>query len=278
MATDYMSGGVQAYQLFGAFLGGGLVILYAGRQFYWAVLKRAFGARARQTVEPHVAWAGRILLASAAGMVAMLNLLLGLDLLMATLLVGMVALMFLVVARINAETGLLFVQPNWQPVAVLTGLFGIHALGPRTMIVLGVLSVVLTIDPRVCLMPLLTNAFKVADAQKVRLPSLGVWVIVVLLVGLAVGVPLTLYVQYDKAGAQLYGWANTAALMPFEMLKRNLDLLLAWGVLDTAGQADGWGGLERLAHVEPSRKFLLSTAAGLGLILVCSAARLRWPR
>ena len=61
MANDYMSGGVMTYQLFGSYLGGGLVILYAGRKFYWAVLKRSLGGSTAEPVERHVTWACRIL-------------------------------------------------------------------------------------------------------------------------------------------------------------------------------------------------------------------------
>ena len=276
MANDYMAGGVMTYQLFGSYVGGGLVVLYAGRKFYWAVLKRALGAPSAEPVERHVTWACRILLLSTAAMIGMLHLLAGLDLLMATLFVMMLGLTFLMVTRINVETGLLFIQPNWQAVAILTGLFGIQALGPNTLIIVGILCVILTIDPRVCLMPLMANAFKVADGQKVRLPRLSVAVGVVLLIALAVAVPFTLYIQYDIGGAQLYGWANTAALLPFEMLKRNVDMLSSWDGLDTAGRASAWGGLERLTQMESSAKFVWSAGFGLTVILVCTFARLRW--
>ncbi len=276
MANDYMSGGVMSYQLFGSYFGGALVILYAGRKFYWTVLKRALGSAGGDPVEGHVVWACRVLIGCLVAMVAMLRLVVGLDVMTATLLVMMVGLTFLMVTRINAETGLLFVQPNWQAVAILTGLFGIDALGPRTLIVLGILCVVLTIDPRVCLMPLAANAFKVAEGKGVRLPSLTAWAAVVLIVGLFLGLWFTLYIQYDMGGAKLYDWANTAALLPFEMLKRDVDQLMAWGALETAGQADGWGGLQRLTRMEPSSKFLWSAGLGVAVILACSAARLRW--
>jgi len=276
MANDHMSGGVLSYQLFGSYVGAGLVILYAGRRYYWAVLKGAFGAAAGEPVERYVTWACRILLLTSAAMIAMLRLLLGLDLVMATLFVMTVGLMFLIVTRINAEAGLLFIQSWWQPVAILTGLFGIQALGPRTIITLGVLSVVLTMDSRVCLMPLAANAFKIADGQRLGLAGLSRWMVVVLVVGVAAAVPFTLYIQYDLGGSQLYDWATTASRMPFEMLKRNVDKLAAWGTLETAGSEDGWGGLARLGQMRPTAKFLWSAGGGLAVILLCSSARLRW--
>ncbi len=38
--------------------------------------------------------------------------------------VGMLLLIYLVMARINAETGLFHCEPLWEPIAVLIGLFG----------------------------------------------------------------------------------------------------------------------------------------------------------
>lgn len=277
MANDHMSGGVPRYQIFGSYLGGGLVIVYAGRKFYWAVLKRALGGQSGEAVERRAIWACRLLMASGVAMILLLRVLVGLDLFLSALFVMIVGLMFLVLTRINVETGVLFIQPWWQPVAVLTGLFGVRALGPRAIITLGLLSLVLTIDPRVCLMPLVSNAFKVADRQRVRTTALSGWVMVMLVLGLAVAVPFVLYVQYDIGGAALYGWANTATRMPFETLKRDVDDLVACDALDSAGKADGWGGLERIKQIEPSRVFLWSAGAGVALILICTAGRLRWP-
>jgi hypothetical protein len=276
MSWDYMAGGVLPFMLFGAYLGGGAVILYTGRKFYGAVLRRTVGLATAEAVEADTVWAGRILLLSGAIMVLLLQRALGLDLLMSALVLGMVALTFLIVARIHVETGLLFIQPTWQAAAVMAGLFGLHALGPRTLIIVGMLSLVLTIDPRVCLMPLVANALKVADRQSLSPARLGRWMVLVLVVCLAAGTIVTLYVQYVYGADRLYGWANPAAQMPFDMLSRSVNSLAAEYALDSAGRADGWGGLERLTVMQPSRAFLQSAGLGLGLMLVTSAARLRW--
>ena len=44
----------------------------------------------------------------------------------------------------------------------------------------------------------------------------------------------------------------------------------------SAGKADGWGGLERIKQIEPNRVFLWSAGAGVAVILLCTAGRLRW--
>jgi hypothetical protein len=134
------------------------------------------------------------------GMIAVPRLIAGLDLLIATLLVAMLALSFLIVTRVNAETGLLFVQPGWQAVGVLVGLFGLQAMDPTTIIALGILGVVLAADPRVCLMPLVANGLKLAETQRLKLPAVGGWMFVALVLGLALALPFTLYAQYDVGG------------------------------------------------------------------------------
>jgi hypothetical protein len=278
MANPYFAGGMYGYELFGAQLAGGLLILYAGRSFYKALLRRALGAADDPThpVEPHVVWACRILILCVLVILGMLHWVLGMDVLMACLFLGMVGLTFLIVTRINVETGLLFVQPNWQAVAIISSLFGLHALGPRMLIILGVLCLVLTNDPRVSLMPLVSNALYVADTQRLGLARLGRWMMLVLLVGALAAVPFVIYIQYDMGEKALYGWTPYSSRMPFDMLKAAVDTLSAEGTLATAGQADGWLGFQRLLHMDPSHHFLWVMGIGMGLTLLTYAARLRW--
>ena len=276
VSNNYMSGGVPSFQLFGSFLGGGLFILYVGRKFYWSVLQQAAGIDRGDPVEGHVVWACRTLILVTLASIVLLRVAVGLDLLTATLVVMLFGLAFLIVARINLETGLLFVQPTWQGVAILLGAFGIVAMGPRTLIIVALLGTALTIDPRVCLMPLVGNGLKLAEGQRVRPGRIGAWMLVVLLLGLVVAVPLTLYVQYNVGGSLLYPWADKAAMLPFNMLERSVDQLAARGELETAGAATGVGGLARLARMKPDPRFLWAAAAGVVLVFACGAARLRW--
>jgi hypothetical protein len=253
-----------------------MVILYTGRNFYWAVLKRALGMSARQEVEPSAVWGARLALGAGAAMVVILRVTIGLDWLLGILLVLLVGLIFVIITRVNCETGILYIQPIWQPVGVLLGLFGVSALGPKALIVLAMLSVVLTIDPRVTLMPLVVNALRVTDAQKVSPGRMGTTMLVVLALALLVAVPATLYLQYDLGPAGQYSYARVFAAAPFDMLQRSVDSLVARDALATAGQASGWGGLERLTVMQPSATFLVAAGVGLVLILLASAARLRW--
>jgi hypothetical protein len=276
--NEYMAGGILGFQLFGAYVGAALFVAYTGRHFYWSVVKAAFG---RGDPPPDAAFtvnACRLFLAATFAMVMLLRVAAGLDLLVASCVVFLFGLLFVIVTRINAETGLLFVQPTWQPVGILLAFFGAHALGPTCIIVVGILCVVLTIDPRVCLMPLVSNGLRLAETQDLKLPRLGGWLVGGFTLCLVVALPVTLYLQYTVGGGVLYGWANSATRMPFDLLGRELHRLAAMGTLETAGTATGLFGLERLTQAVPTPTFLWAAGAGLVLVFACSAARLRWSK
>ncbi len=158
VSNEYFAGGTISFQLFGSYLGAGLMILYTGRSFYKSVLLNAFVVPTRDRVGRAIVWACRLGLLSAGGMVLMLVLVIKLSLILAVLFVMLTGLLFLIVTRINVETGLYFVHPTWHPVSITFGLFGAAALGPNMLIILCLLSAVMTIDPRSCVMPLLPGS------------------------------------------------------------------------------------------------------------------------
>ncbi len=275
--NEYMAGGLLGSQLFGAYVGAALFILYTGRHFYWNTLRGAFGKVPEEDDVKQAVWPCRLLLLSSAAVVVVMRVLTGIDWFAATCLVVLFGLLFANVTRINAETGLLFVQPTWQPVAILVAVFGTHALGPTPLIVAGMLCVVLSIDPRVCLMPLVANGLKLAETQRLKLPTLSTWLVATFALCLVVALPVTLYLQYSAGGGVLYGWANTAARMPFDFLGRELHRLAALGTLDSAGTAAaGAFGLGRLIHMVPDPTFLWAAGAGIAAVVLCNVARLRW--
>ncbi|MBN2451866.1 MAG: hypothetical protein JXR77_15880, partial [Lentisphaeria bacterium] len=275
--NEYLAGGTLGFQLFGAYVGAALFLVYTGRHFYLHVLRSALGLTPPPEEARHTAGAARVLLLSTVAAVALLHLALRVDLLVGAGLVALFGLLFVVVTRINAETGLLFVQPTWQPVAILLAVFGARALGPVPLVVAGILCVVLSIDPRVCLMPLVANALKLAEGQRLRLPTLSAWMLAAFSLCLLIALPVTLYIQYAAGGGVLYGWANTATQMPFDLLVRELHRLAALGTFDAAtGQVRF--GLGRLLHAAPNSTFLWAAGAGVATVVGCNAARLRWKR
>ena len=133
-----------------------------------------------------------MLVLSAAGVVLILAGL-GLDLPIAVLAVGLTLMLFLVMARVNAESGLFYFQPYWQPLGVLMGLFGLSALGPEALVIVGLWSAIMTVDPRVCLMPFMVNVLKMCDDQRIAPAKVAGLSVGAFAVGLVVVVPIVLW-------------------------------------------------------------------------------------
>lgn len=276
--NDYFLGGIFAFQTFGSYLGMGLIILYAGRNYYWAVLRRALALPAKQQVPHYSVWSARVFLVCMIGAVLWLAhpALGGLDPMLAVLVMLLITLMLLVVGRINAETGLFFIQPGWPVVGVTVGMFGMEALGPKMFIIMGLTVMVLAADPRESIMPYILNGLKLSEKTGDTPGKLIPWMATALLLGLAVGLPAVLWAQYNwgvNAIADDWG-ANKIPGFTFASASQEMDKLRAAGTLDEATQEmSTW---ERLRHIRPENRFVVAAAIGLGLVLLLNSARLRW--
>ncbi len=271
MQTSPMGGGAWHFQMFGSYLGMMIIILYVGRRFYAGVLKHALGLGRGDAVEPGAVWAARIGLLAAAAMVVMLIAVVRLHWLLAVLFVLLMGMMFIVLTRINAETGLIIIQPRWHAVSVMAGLFGFTALGPNMFVILALLAAVVAIDPRSCLMPMVANALRFSESQGIATARLGRWLAVGALVALLVGVFSTIYVQYTFGQEGQFFWGKSVAAMPFRWLERDMPGF-------DRPPADRYDF--SFAHIRPSKTFLWSAGFGLAAVLAFSFLRLRhtwWP-
>lgn len=273
----WLAGGGLAYQRFGSYLGMAIMLAYAGRRHYLGVLRAALTFRAAPSVERYTVWACRAFLLCAGGMAALLAWH-GLDWPLAVLLVALMMLMYLVIARIIAETGLFYVEPWWQPAGVLFGLMGYAALGPHSIVVLGLACAVLCINPRECLMPFVTTALKITEDTGVRPARTGPAMGAVFVLALAVAVPVVFWANYNYGAAGRAWWIDTAIpQMPYEITQQAVNELRASGQLAASEALGTWG---RLAAARPSPAFLWGTGIGLGLVVLLSVLRLRlawWP-
>lgn len=269
LSSGWLEGGAENSLRFGAYLGMAIMIFYIGRRFYWDVLRAAFFIPIRDPIQGHVVWAMRLVLLCTVAMIVLLITVTGLHWLLAILIVMLTGMMFLVMTRIHVETGLFFIQPIWQGAAVLVGLFGIAALGPNMFIILAMLSVVLTLDPRTTLMPLAATAMRFSESHDIRPARLSVWLIVAVILALVVGVFATLWIQYNYGGG-VYDWANVAARFPFEYLQKELRHAEQF-------QPGQWYNFDiTKMQIDPS--FAWSALIGVGLVLACTAMRLRFHR
>lgn len=279
MQTDVLAGGLPAFMYFGAYMGLAVMVLYLGRRFYWGVLKRSLwlGGKGDDVLPREVA-AFRILILANAAMVGLLWWV-GLHPLLGAAFVLLTGTLFLMVGRINVATGLFIIQPFWHPVTVLAAVFGSFALGPHALVILALLSVTVTIDPRIAVLPLGLNAVRLGELQKLRPGRLASWMALALVLSMIVAVLVTVWGMYDlgvqgvdSGGTQ---WALTVARMPFEMLNRAVDELSA---TDSLKGAEAPTTADRMLKPKPKEHFLTAAGIGFALVMICSYLRLRLPR
>ncbi|KKL25277.1 hypothetical protein LCGC14_2406930, partial [marine sediment metagenome] len=274
MSSDHVTGGLINYQLFGSYLALALLGIYTGRKYYGHVLAHAVTFRRRSDSNATAAWACRIGLLATAATVALL-ISLGLDWPLAVAMVGMTLMMFLVMARINAESGLFYCQPFWQPVTIFLGLFGLSALGPKMVAILAMLGAVLTIDPRECLMPFVVNALKMCESVKVRPSRVGVVSVVAVGVALAVALPVGLWANYNYG---IFGRDRWAAEVVPEKTYGIVEKTVATMTEDQLAASVEMGSWERIKAMRPNRLLIRAAGVGFLLVLVGSALRLRYAR
>lgn len=272
------SGHIDSFLAFGAYLGMFCVLLYTGRHYYSNAFRGAFCLPYDQRIKPESVWGARLFLLAITGFICYVSILGKLDWQFATVFAGLATLLFLVLSRIVAETGVFFIQPGFTPAIVMLGLFGMTGIGPQTILILTLLSIIMLIDPRESLMPFLTNGFKLLDQRQVKVGKFAAPALLALTVGLAVAIPATLYFQY--AHGLNIGDAFAAEMVPSMPYNAASDMetkLAAQGQLATVAKVTGWG---HFAHIAPNGQSVLALCIGLGLVLLFTFARLRfskWP-
>ena len=270
ISGDEFVGSNYSYQMFGSCLGIALVILYTGRKFYFSALAKAFFIPVKEKLESSVAWFCRGAMLAVVGMVLMMTYALGLSPLLSVAFVLLIGMMFVVLTRINVETGLFMIQPGWSAGAIILAIFGFASIGPHALIILSLLAITLTVDPIVCLMPLAANALKIGETENIKPSRLSRWLVVAVLIALVGGMIGTLCVQYRYGGNE-YDWAESVPKKTFQLLQTNL-------IGSDADPADPQA--LNLDMFTTKGSFLVSAGAGLAIVLFLSMMRLRhhwWP-
>jgi hypothetical protein len=281
ISQGHFSGGPFMWERFGAYLAVACLLVYSGRAHYRAVFRRALllprGAAALDPADRATsaqAWAARILIVSVAAMCFML-VRLGLPWPLAVLAVVMLLVMYLILSRINAESGLFHAEPLWEPIGVLLGLFGAYALGLKALAILALFTAVLAIDPRATLMPFVVNGLKMSDDMGAR-PSRTAWAgVFVLAVALAVAVPVVLWANYNFGIQNADEWSvKSVPTDMFDVVSRAATSLRLSGTLDASG---GLGPLERIASISPDPRFFWFGGAGIVGVVALGCLRMRLP-
>ena len=271
ITSEHGVGGPMNWQRFGSYVGMILLIAYTGRRYYGHVLRRAVTFSGGREADSTAVWACRILLLSVVGLVAMLTFL-GLNWPYSVMLVGLMLMMFLVMARINAETGLFFCQCWWMPIGVFSGMFGFAAMGPKAIAIVALVSAIFTIDPRECLIPFVTNGLKMCDDSGVRRGRTGWAIACAFILALVVAMVVALWANYNYPAFE-DKWANQMVPdITFGVVETAVKDLKAVDGLKESVQLSTW---QRIASTSPNPTFLKAAGAGLVLVLLFSALRLR---
>lgn len=261
----------------GAYSGILAMLLYTGRRYYAAVLRKAFGLRATDDVPDEAAWGARVFFVCAAVFVVYL-IAAGIPWPLALLYTALAFMLFIVMSRILAETGLFFNEPRWYPCAFLVALFGIRAIGPTTALLMFMMSTILLVIPRESLMPFVVNAFRMLDAREVKVGRTAIWCGAAVLLALAIAVPVTLMFQYGAGTHHWDAWGTGAVpRYAFDKTVEHKQRLRAQGVLEESESAGVLAGVGRITPETPS---VIAFVVGLGVVLLLASGRLRfswWP-
>ncbi|HAU36583.1 MAG TPA: hypothetical protein DCX07_02560 [Phycisphaerales bacterium] len=277
ISSGYMEGGMTAWQRFGSFLAFVLALLYMGRRYYFQVLKQALGlGRRGEGVDSYAVWALRFLVLVCVAMVVLVCRL-GVDWPMSVLTILLSLLLFLGTARISAETGLFFIMPRWMPVSIVLSLFGAYAMGPKALLIVGLFSAVMTLDPSQSLMPYFVNGLRICDRSRVPPGRMGWAGVGIFAIALAVATPIAIWANYRHGTNRDWWHFGRVPRMAFDLGDSQIASLEAAGQLD---ESQSLSTMDRLRSMKPDRRFVYSVLAGFALVLLVGAMRLRyvwWP-
>ncbi len=274
-ASDYVTGGGVRSQLAGSWLAMGLVTVYLGRSYYANVARQAVTFRPRPGVRGYEAWALRLFLLVTVAL-CLLLVRLGLDWPLAVAMVLLMLTVFLVMARINAESGLFFIQPFIHPAAVFLGALGAFGVGPHALAIIAMASLILIFDPRAALMPFVTNGLRMCDSVKASVARVGFGAAPLYAAGVVLAVGVAVWATYSY-GLPHHGWWTTDASpkLTINAVDSTVSDLERRGRLNESVQLSAW---ERLTRAEPDRRFLWWAGIGLAAVLGLTVLRLRLPR
>ena len=264
----------------GAYLGFAGMILYLGRRYYLSVSRAAIGLGRVDAEQKAGVWATRALFACTAAAVWLMWAYADLDWRLGLIFVLLSYVLLLILARLTAETGLFYLEPNWMPIAVIIAFLGFEGLGPTPFIVLALFSASIIGVPREPLSGFTVNALALVErvTGKRRIGGTGGVIALVATATLALATFACLTLVYSRGLEPGEIWANRwHPVLPFDALARRVSELKALGQLDEVVATAGRG---LLSGANPDAGALVALGIGVALVVGCSFARLRiawWP-
>jgi hypothetical protein len=273
-----MGGADMSDTLSGAYLAYFGILLYTGRHYYARVFSRAFALKPSAPGEGQQAWAARLFLLAGAGFVWCLWAFTGLDWLMATIYGGSLIVYFLVFARIIAETGIPFLQANFDTADTITQVMGFPAVGPGAIVMMVYLTGVLNPDARECVTPYVANTLKLADNVGVRVPRLLGLGVLATVAALVIGFGATTYSIYNHGAKDEYAAGRPGFIL--DHATTGLSSLRETGLFETARDTHGVAKLGLVDKNSGNGRHLRWMAFGIAAVVALSLLRFRfswWP-
>lgn len=278
-----MGGGVaffsphpQAFAFAGGYVGLFVILAYAGRRHYSSVLRRSLGLRSGDAATAAEVGGGRLLLGGALAFVLLL-VAAGLEWWLAALYLGLTLVIYTVAARLVAEAGVIFLQAYWYAGDLLWGVCGACALGPDSILIMGILSSVLLISARECMMGFAIAAVRLADVPGGAPGRFATWAMTGVLLSLLVAVPVSLYLQYSL-GAPRTGDRYTTDFVPTAPYENDIALRMQLQAQGTLRDATRNTGSARLVSVRPDPACLTAFAVTFCGVLAMTLLRHRFPK
>jgi hypothetical protein len=263
-------GGVVPFLNFGAYVAYTLMLIYIGRLYYWRTTKEAITFVRQPETDTAATWGLRVCILSVSAIIVIL-ICAGMPWHVALFSISLTMMMYVVLARLDAEAGTFFCQPSWSFSMALLCVYGFGALGPAVYLGMNFVRHILAAGSFECLMPYAVNGLKVTTDTGLKVGRVGVVIAVTVIVAMCVTVFVGVWSSYQNPVGPTAG-KDTVAM--YDMAQRQIMKLQLAGELDASNNYTSW---ERLKHMNVDRRFLAWSAAGMLLAFGLSAARLRWP-
>jgi hypothetical protein len=204
-----------AFQEVGAYFGYFGLVMWAARGHLGHIFKRATGRiragdgeKSEALSYPLAFWGftAAFLTMVIWGICAGMNPLLSIALWLSYLVIAVV------LSRVVAESGLLFVHQNWMPLGVLSGLVGMGPNAPLSLthgiVPAAAMEYTVIQDFRGNLMPSFVQAFKLAHDRRIAGRPLFALIFSIILVGMMIGFTMNVRLGYENGGLGLQGWLS----------------------------------------------------------------------
>ena len=277
LTGSYLELSLNSFLYGGAYFAMFIVLLYTGRHHYISVLKRGLFLPTHDMVLPREQWGMRIFFIGTALYLFQL-LVLGLDWQFAILDTLGSIIIYTVISRVVAETGAFYINPQFYPAMIIVGFFGEKAVGPHAFLLMLMVTSAMLVNPREALMPFMAHGLKLLDKSgEHRLGRVTMWAGVAILLGLAICIPRTIYIQYSHGASSIAnGWTNKQVPeFPFINIYNMKQLLSSQGALAESMSLTSW---QRIMAMSPRWSMVIAFVTTFSLVMLFTAGRLRFSR